>query len=42
MTTALEQRGLTVGDGSNSLGQRDRDIQVYALPRFDPSLWFVL
>lgn len=42
MTEALKQRGLTVGDGSNSLGQRDRDIQVYALPRFDPSLWFVL
>ena len=39
---ALNERGLTVGDASNEPDQRDRDIQLYALPRFDASLWFIL
>ena len=42
MTSALEAKGITVGDGSNSADSRCKDIQVYALPRFDTSLWFVL
>ena len=42
MRQALEARGLTVGDGSYEVSQRDRDVQVYALPRFVPSSWFVL
>lgn len=42
MGDALKEIGLTVGDGSNAVDQRDRDIQVYALPRFVPSTWFVL
>lgn len=42
LITALNERGLSVGDASNEPDQRDRDIQVYALPRFVPSLWFVL
>lgn len=42
MKTALEAKGVTVGDGSNSADARHKDIQVYALPRFDTSLWFVL
>ena len=42
MTQALEARGLTVGDGSNAPGEQDKDVQVYALPRYDSSLWFVL
>ena len=42
MTKALEARGVSVGDGSNSPDSRCRDIQVYALPRYDTSLWFVL
>ena len=42
MTTALTARGLTVGDGSNAPEQRDRDVQVYALPRFEPSTFFVV
>lgn len=42
MTGALKELGLSVGDGTNAVGQRDRDIQVYALPRYDSSLWFVL
>lgn len=42
LTQAFKERGLTVGDATNAPDQRDRDIQLYALPRFDPSLWFVL
>ena len=42
MSMALRQRGLTVGDGSNTPDQRGRDIQVYALPRFKSSHWFML
>lgn len=42
MTAALTARGLTVGDGSNAPDQRDRDVQVYALPRFEPSTFFIL
>lgn len=42
MKKALEAKGVTVGDGSNSVDSRHKDIQVYALPRFDTSLWFVL
>ncbi len=42
MTTALEQRGVSVGDGSNSPDSRCKAVQVYALPRYDTSLWFVL
>lgn len=42
MSDALLSQGKSVGDGSNSLESRDCDIQVYALPRFDSSSWFVL
>ena len=42
MRNALEGRGLSVGDGSNAASQRDRDIQIYALPRYTSSAWFVL
>ncbi len=42
MRQALEARGLTVGDGSNAADQRVRDIQIYALPRYTASDWFVL
>lgn len=42
MRQALEQRGLTVGDASNAPQQRTRDVQLYALPRYDTSTWFVL
>lgn len=42
MTTALETQGVSVGDGTNSPDSRCRDVQVYALPRYDTSLWFVL
>ena len=42
MTQALLERGITVGDGSNTPEQRTRDLQVYALPRFQSSPLFVL
>ena len=42
MREALEARGLTVGDASNAADQRDRNVQIYALPRYTSSDWFVL
>lgn len=42
MRNALEGRGLSVGDASNSASQRERDVQIYALPRYSASAWFVL
>ena len=42
MRKALEARGLSVGDGSNAASQNSRDIQIYALPRYTSSDWFVL
>ena len=42
MRDALESRGLSVGDGSNDVSQRDRNVQIYALPRYTSSSWFVL
>lgn len=41
MRKALNGAGLTVGDGSNALEQRERDVQLYALPRFETSSWFI-
>ena len=34
---ALEAAGVRVGDGSGRLGQRDADVQLTALPRFETS-----
>lgn len=42
MREVLERRGLTVGDASNAPDQRTRDIQLYALPRYDASPFFIL
>ena len=42
MRDALEARGLTVGDGSNAASQCNRNVQIYALPRYNASSWFVL
>ena len=42
MRSTLEEKGLTVGDGSNAVSQRSRDVQIYALPRYTASAWFVL
>ena len=39
---AIESRGLTVGDASNAPDQRGRDIQLYALPRYEASPFFIL
>ncbi|MGN0213263.1 MAG: MBL fold metallo-hydrolase [Muribaculaceae bacterium] len=42
MRAALEARGVTVGDCSNSLEMRDCALQLFALPRYDCSPLFVL
>ena len=42
MRGALEKRGVTVGDCSNTLEMRDCAMQLYALPRYDCSPLFVL
>lgn len=42
MTSALASKGVTVGNGEGSLSDRAKDVQLVALPRFDPSPWFVL
>ena len=42
MREALEARGLSVGDGSFAADQRNRNVQIYALPRYTSSDWFVL
>ena len=42
MRRALEEKGLTVGDGSNAASQRNRNVQICALPRYNASAWFVL
>lgn len=39
---ALEERGLKVGDGSGSLEDRNSDISLMALPRFEPTPWMRL
>lgn len=40
--TALEQRGLKVGDCSESLDDRNSDLSLMALPRFTPTRWMHL
>ena len=42
MRQALEGRGLSVGDASNAADQRNRNVQIYALPRYTASDWIVL
>lgn len=37
----LEERGLTVGDCKDTIYDRQTDVQLMALPRFDTSRWFV-
>lgn len=39
---ALEEKGVTVGEAKGTLEDRDKDIQLMALPRYDSSAWFVL
>lgn len=42
MRQALEDNGLSVGDASNAADQRNRSVQISALPRYSASSWFVL
>ena len=38
---ALRERGVTIGHADETLSDRQRDVQLMALPRFDPTRWFV-
>lgn len=38
---ALEERGLRVGDACGSIEDRAADVHLMALPRFEPTRWFV-
>jgi len=42
MTSALEAKGLSVGNGSNAASQNSRDIQICVLPRYTSSGFYVL
>ena len=42
MRTALEEKGISVGDCSNSVEMRTRALQLFALPRFECSPLFFL
>ena len=42
MRQALQERGLSVGDGSNSADQSSRDVQICALPRYTSSDFYIL
>ena len=42
MRQALQERGLSVGDGSNSADQSNRDVQICALPRYTSSDFYIL
>ncbi|MCH5217535.1 MAG: MBL fold metallo-hydrolase [Muribaculaceae bacterium] len=39
--SALEGIGLKTGNGENTLADRDADVQLVALPRTEPSRWYV-
>lgn len=39
---ALEQKGATVGDASYAPTELSKDVQLYALPRYKTSTWFIL
>ncbi|MDE5924446.1 MAG: MBL fold metallo-hydrolase [Muribaculaceae bacterium] len=39
--TALESRGLKIGDGRETISDRQADVQLVALPRFEPTRWYV-
>lgn len=39
--TALEEAGITVGNAAETILDRKADIQLMALPRFDPSRFFI-
>lgn len=38
----LEAKGVTVGEAMGTLEDRDKDVQLMALPRYECSPWFVL
>ncbi len=38
--TALEEKGFTVGEGNETIEDRAADLQLQALPRFQPTRWY--
>lgn len=40
--SALEERGIKIGKGEETLSDRSADVQLMALPRFEITRWFVL
>lgn len=42
ISDALAQRGIKIGTGMETLTDRQADVQLLALPRYDTSRWFVL
>ncbi|MBD5264840.1 MAG: MBL fold metallo-hydrolase [Bacteroides sp.] len=38
---ALEEKGLRVGNAEETISDRAADVQLMALPRFEPTRWFV-
>lgn len=38
---ALENRGLKVGNGDDSIADRNSDVSLVALPRLEPTRWYV-
>lgn len=38
---ALESKGAKIGDGEETLFDRQADLQLIALPRFEPTRWYV-
>lgn len=38
---ALRERGISIGHAEETLSDRQCDVQLMALPRFDPTRWFV-
>lgn len=42
VTEALEKAGKKVGGANETIEDREADVQLMALPRFEPTRWFVL
>lgn len=38
---ALKKRGIHIGSGQETLSDRQADVQLQALPRFEPTRWYV-
>ncbi len=39
---ALSEKNVSVGEGTGTLSDREKQVQLVALPRYDSSLWYIL